>query len=573
MGNQLENTNNDKNEFEIISTANDSNSKGLIIGNAIKAGGELLGVGIQAICNVVNKSKDIEIQKLKNENERLIQKEKEKKEKKQELKLQLEKKENDFYEKQIVKFSYNENLFDKEEIKNIIIEKKLLNDFDKIKINNIFMKQIEDKIMNTIELSKDKLKKCERLNIYLMGITGVGKTSLKNSICDKLYSQEKFGGRGTTMRQRYICKCHDYLSFTDNIGFELGGNYSIINLVQDTQNYIMEKIKSNNEAIHCIWYCITGTRLQDEEYKVICNLRKIYKEKNVPIIIIYTQAIEPKKIEDMKNYINEQLKSEDNEEIGEKPENIQFIPILAKQTTITVCNNIIPIPPYNLTRLIKSTFNAYEYSVDLVNKKCLMELVKEKIKNEYEIKLQSCLEIIGNSHFNENNFDNIIESICEELNLSKIKTQFLELNCIKDIFLSYIDEKYKFFKEEKEKKILIDIIEIERNFCLNNSNEEINLGSFMKAEKELKDIIDKKIDDKNYEEFKIFFFNKICRIFFNYFVEELSKKLLELFEDEIESEKMKTEIYNSSQIGNIHIAKGIRELVNELKIKESQNQK
>ena len=54
MGNQLENTNNDKNEFEIISTANDSNSKGLIIGNAIKAGGELLGVGIQAICNVVN---------------------------------------------------------------------------------------------------------------------------------------------------------------------------------------------------------------------------------------------------------------------------------------------------------------------------------------------------------------------------------------------------------------------------------------------------------------------------------------------------------------------------------------
>ena len=201
MGNQLENTNNDKNEFEIISTANDSNSKGLIIGNAIKAGGELLGVGIQAICNVVNKSKDIEIQKLKNENERLIQKEKEKKEKKQELKLQLEKKENDFYEKQIVKFSYNENLFDKEEIKNIIIEKKLLNDFDKIKINNIFMKQIEDKIMNTIELSKDKLKKCERLNIYLMGITGVGKTSLKNSICDKLYSQEKFGGRGTTMRQ------------------------------------------------------------------------------------------------------------------------------------------------------------------------------------------------------------------------------------------------------------------------------------------------------------------------------------------------------------------------------------
>ena len=544
--------------------------KGYILGKAIVAGGQLLEGGIQAICNSINKSKDIEIEKLKIENEKLIQKEKERTKLKQELKLQLEKKEEEFNETQIVKYFYNENLFDKENIKTIIDEKKLLKDLDIIKTNNNFMKEIEDKINGVIVLSKYKLKKCKRLNIYIMGITGVGKTCLKNSICDKLYSQEKFGGRGTTVRQRYICECHDYLSFTDNIGFELGGIFNLINLVEDTQNYIMEKIKSNDEAIHCLWYCITGTRLQEEEYKVICNLRKIYKEKNIPIIIIYTQAIEPQKIEDMKKFINQNLKSENNEEIGEKPENIQFIPLLAKQTSITVGNNTISIPPYNLSRLIESTFNSFEYSVDLVNKKCLIELVKEKIKNDYETKLQSCLEIIGNNLINEKNFNNMIESIYETISLNKFKTQFFELKDTKDIILSYINEKYKFFKEEKERKILNDIMAIERDFCLKNSSEEINIGSFMKSEKELKAIIDKKIDDKNYEEFKSFYFNKISRIFFNYFAQELVNKLLDLFEDEIESEKMKTEIYNSIKICNDQISEGIRKLINELKIKESQ---
>ena len=544
--------------------------KGYFLGKAIVAGGQLLEGGIQAICNSINKSKDIEIEKLKIENEKLIQKEKERTKLKQELKLQLEKKEEEFYETQIVKYFYNENLFDKENIKTIIDEKKLLKDLDIIKTNNNFMKEIEDKINGVIVLSKYKLKKCKRLNIYIMGITGVGKTCLKNSICDKLYSQEKFGGRGTTVRQRYICECHDYLSFTDNIGFELGGIFSLINLVEDTQNYIMEKIKSNDEAIHCLWYCITGTRLQEEEYKVICNLRKIYKEKNIPIIIIYTQAIELQKIEDMKKFINQNLKSENNEEIGEKPENIQFIPLLAKQTSITVGNNTISIPPYNLSRLIESTFNSFEYSVDLVNKKCLIELVKEKIKNVYETKLQSCLEIIGNNLINEKNFNNMIESIYEAISLNKFKTQFFELKDTKDIILSYINEKYKFFKEEKERKILNDIMAIERDFCLKNSSEEINIGSFMKSEKELKAIIDKKIDDKNYEEFKSFYFNKISRIFFNYFAQELVNKLLDLFEDEIESEKMKTEIYNSIKICNNQISEGIRKLINELKIKESQ---
>jgi len=552
------------------SSNQNDNWKGMVVGSAIEAGSNIISSVIGSICNAVNKSKDIEIEKLKIETEKFLQKEKEKNERKQVLKLELEKKENDFYKNQIIKFQYNENLAGKEEIKNIYDENLIKNCLDKILGGPDFLKQIDDKILDAIKESKKNLKINERLNIYIMGITGVGKTCLKNSICTELYSTEAFGKRGTTKRKRYQCECHKFLSLTDNIGFELGGNYCLRNLVLDSQNYIMEKIKTNEEAIHCIWYCITGTRLQEEEYKVICDLRKIYRESNIPFIIIYTQAIEPDKIDKMKNFINEKLKYENNEEIGENPENVQYIPLLAKQTNITLGKQTIPIKPYNLSKLIENTFNAYEYSVDLVNKKSLIELIKEKVENEYKNKLQSCFAIIENNNITENQFDYINDSICKQLlNNNKINTHILELNIIKEKILSFISEKYKTFKEEKENKILIDIMTIQREFCINNSNEDINLGPFMKSENELKAEIGHRIDSKNLEEYKIFYFNKICKIFFNYFAHELKNKILESFWNELESDKIKTEIYNSSKISNNKINDGITKLINELKTKET----
>lgn len=559
------------NSFDRLDTnysSNHSNSTGTFItGKLFDLGGSLATAAINLISSSINKSKDLEIEKLKIEHEKLIESERKKNELKQNLKLEFEKKENEFYEKQIFKFQYNENLFNNEEIKKIFDENLLKNKFDEIKSNNEYMKRIDNKILNYINECKSKLKKNERLNVYIMGITGVGKTCLKNAICEKLYSKENFGGRGTNERKRFECECHKYLSLTDNVGFELGGIFSINNLILDTQKFFMEKIKSNNEAIHCIWYCLTGTRLQDEEYKVICNLRKIYKEKNIPIIIIYTQAIESEKIEKMKQYINEKLEKENNELIGEEPENIQFIPLLSKKTTVMD----IEIKPYNLSKLITNTYKAFEYSMDLINKKSLIELVKEKIKIEYEKKLQSCLEFINNINIiTDDNFNEIIESLCKILiDNDIIKIQSLEMDFLKGKILSFIYEKYLSFKEEKEKKILIDVMNMQRDFCLKNSEEEINLGSFMKTENELKIIINEKIDSKNSKDFKCFYFDKISKIFLEFFVKELSEKLSDLFLNEIESENMKTEIYNSSKIDNNIIIEGISKLIDELKKKES----
>ena len=544
--------------------------KGQMIGSAITVGGSLLEGLVTSISSLVNKSKDIEILKIKLEKEKFLQKEKEKKELMKRLKIELKKKEDNFYENQITKFEYVEN-FDKEEIINLYNQNMIKNDFNTIKTNSDFLKQIDAEILDVMSKSRLDLKKSETLNIYITGITGVGKTCLKNVICEKLYSVESFGERGTNRREKFKCECHNYLSFTDNIGFELGGQYSLQNLVLDTKNYIMEKVKSNNEAIHCIWYCITGTRLQDEEYKVICDLRKIYKENNIPFIIVYTQGIETEKIKNMKKYINEKLKLENNEEIGEKPENIQFIPLLAKKTEVNIGQREISIKPYNISKLIKNTYNGYKYSMDLINKKCLIELIKEKINKKYENKLLSCFEIINNyNNITEDNFDNLIYVLSKELiSNNKTENQILELNFIKNKILSYISQKYENFKKEKEKKLMIDIMTIQRDFCINNSNEDINLGSLIKSENEIKAEISFKIDSKNIKEYKIFYLNKISKIFFNYFVQELKNKILELYLCEIESDKIKNEIYDSSKIENNKINEDIRNLINELKIKEN----
>ena len=79
------------------------------------------------------------------------------------------------------------------------------------------------------------------MNIYIMGITGVGKSCLKNSICNKNIAKENIGKRGTNERFTYICDCHNFISLTDNLGIELIKNFRIEKIKEDTHKFIMEK--------------------------------------------------------------------------------------------------------------------------------------------------------------------------------------------------------------------------------------------------------------------------------------------------------------------------------------------
>ena len=550
-----------------------NNPNNFLIGNIIQFGSSLLSEGIKAIALTISKNKELEIEKLKKEMIMMENKKKENDNRKQILELELKRKENDFLNNSILTFNYKKYLFNKEKMKEIYnnLINEINNIINELKMNNNFIEKIKQKILNLIKEKKEFLKETKKMNIYIMGITGVGKSCLKNSICNKNIAKENIGKRGTNVRFTYICDCHNFISITDNVGIELSYQNGIENIKEDTKNFIMEKINSNNEAIHCIWYCITGTRLQDSEYNLICDLRKLYKNNNIPIIIIYTQALEKEKYENMKNCLNEELRKNNNEEIGENPENIQFIPILAKTKTIDILIQNFEIKPFNISKLIEKTFNCFEYSRNLVNKKSIIELISSQIKNDYKKIYENCLEkIMIKNNYDEEEFIIFITTLISDfLSFNFENEQFLNLNQIIESIISIINENYQKFKSEKVLSLTNEIIKIEKDFCVQNSNENINLISSLKTEEILNEIIEIKINEKNKEQFKIYYFNEICKELFKELLSEVKTNILNFIETLIEKDEIiQKEIDSSINLTPINLSNGVNKLINELKEKE-----
>jgi hypothetical protein len=77
------------------------------------------------------------------------------------------------------------------------------------------------------------------------------------------------------------------------------------------------------------WYCITGKRFEQAEIELLNALRATYKDNNIPIIIVYTQATDDEAIVSMKKYIKEQNIKGD------------FIQVLAKRKKMVILSNLL----------------------------------------------------------------------------------------------------------------------------------------------------------------------------------------------------------------------------------------
>ena len=87
-------------------------------------------------------------------------------------------------------------------------------------------------------------------------------------------------------------------------------------------DYIKGLVKSKetdyNDFVHSIWFCFSGTRLEESESEIIKNLIGVYKDNIMPIIFVYLQAVDKSTSEEMKDFINKTY------------ENANFINVLAK---------------------------------------------------------------------------------------------------------------------------------------------------------------------------------------------------------------------------------------------------
>ena len=176
-----------------------------------------------------------------------------------------------------------------------------------------------------IELISDKIKNLNTLNIIVAGKTGVGKSTLINSVFREQLAETGMG-KPVTDHMRKITKKGVPLAIYDTRGLELGREVQteIKSEVIDTISKGLAT-KDINEAIHCIWYCINtaSNRIEPEEIQWLKELSKENQITQVPIIIVLTQSFSKKNAQEMRQML-----------LNENLDIIQVVPVLAEDFEI-----------------------------------------------------------------------------------------------------------------------------------------------------------------------------------------------------------------------------------------------
>ena len=218
----------------------------------------------------------------------------------------------------------------------------------------VYKKKIKDEILSI--KNNDKRYQINYLKILLVGRKRVGKTTLIKYMLNldenKKNSREDF--------EVYENKEVPYLKLVKfkGIGLDKDSDPKIVGkkALECIQKEIESKSKNGdyNDFFHCIWYCISGTRFEKSEKEVLLELSKVYNDKEMPIIIVYTQNIDNTVSNEMKAFI---------ENLGIKT---SFIKVLAKDMNLM------------FDRKIKKAFGKKELLNETL-KKCTMALQGDMI--------------------------------------------------------------------------------------------------------------------------------------------------------------------------------------------------
>lgn len=199
-----------------------------------------------------------------------------------------------------------------------------------------------DKVaQDCITAISERIKNLNTLNIIVAGKTGVGKSTLINSMFRDNLAETGIG-KPVTQHMRKISKKGIPLNIYDTKGFELGKDAQ-----KEVKKEILDTIKAGmsgtdvNKAIHCIWYCINtaSNRVEPEEIEWLRDLAKENSVTEVPVIIVLTQAFSKPNAQAMKDLIE-----------AENLDVIQVIPVLAQDFVFD--ESLPPIKAYGLDALL-----------------------------------------------------------------------------------------------------------------------------------------------------------------------------------------------------------------------------
>ena len=167
-------------------------------------------------------------------------------------------------------------------------------------------KEVVDKIISTV---KEEFEKMPKLNIMVLGKTGVGKSTLINSIFGDSLVRTGIG-RPVTSDIVRVEKKDFPLALYDTPGLELRGDNDFDSLSEQVIRVIRDCFTDDVEGneIHCILYCVNTAshRFEPSEAKLLRKIADKIKGYNVPVIIVMTQSFSKKDAESLKRVIEQE---------------------------------------------------------------------------------------------------------------------------------------------------------------------------------------------------------------------------------------------------------------------------
>ena len=448
--------------------------------------------------------------------------------------------------------------FDKNKINTLI---KSLLKFEKI--NNSIMKQL-NLIMEDIQL-----KNVEHLNIVLVGPSGVGKSTLINTLLElELKTKYGFGYPQTQGMDAFTSDKIPFLRLVDSKGIEKNidsGTDATYNSIKD---YINERIKTGDpdQYIHCIWYCWTGSRLEKTEIDIVKKLSEHYTLDTLPVISVYTNSINKSYAIEAKKYITETLKLP-----------IEFVDILSVEAEIDLGDKIIIKPAYGLDKLkevsiklAKSAVNSACYEgltkdiekkinnqileLNVILKGRINELVKDIIsKMTEDSKLEDFykdyISIILNLFYKYLFIDpeiTIEDPENPEINFGEINLKISDDNkiLIKNFIIEYfkdcmksLDNNVKKILKEQSEKISKEIYDFQLEYNVSHENLLV-----IKTQLEFQDIIKREINNKLHKKAKLSAFKNAFLYLVTPFIEVLGNYFNECYKKGMEKKKFKEKI-------------------------------
>ena len=329
------------------------------------------------------------------------------------------------YEKIMNEFLKNELKFCQEEINKIIMDniENFIESIFKIEnIDNIILINLKEHIDKIIDNPSFLV---EHLNILLLGPSGVGKSTLINTVFKQEICETKEGEPCTKGEPKYYSSeksdgYEKYIRLADSRGIEKGeyGVQEVVNSATKFINYYLNK-KNPDEFVHLIWYCITGTRFEKIEKESLIKLSELYTDNNLPIIVVYTMAWSNQQIPTIKKFLDNMVTP------------VSFKDIIAKKNVNTKLN--ITFPSYGVEDLINASINKAKNAIGSscntsLRKNCYNDIIKitsekaDKINEEIEKKIKHDInEIQIGTELSK--MSNIIGQILIFIFLEYLKTQ------------------------------------------------------------------------------------------------------------------------------------------------------